>query len=143
MSHATFNYQFGLNQLIVLGLPAAKALTCLEANKATLADVYIFWHAFVAQMVEVLEDKNRFPPEVVEQIYGIVEYRHEELFDGGRLSTYAYLAATYLNPGEHSHLFPMCNLIIFKGLSVLMFSKPTPMTHLRSLESIMSVSTKL
>ncbi|KAJ7587301.1 hypothetical protein C8J56DRAFT_786987, partial [Mycena floridula] len=99
-SQATFSFQFALNQLIAIGLPAAKALACLEANETTLADVYLFWHAFIAQMVDILQEKRyQFPPGVIERIYAIIEHRYAQIFDRGNLSTYAYMSAAFLNPG--------------------------------------------
>ncbi|KAJ7596244.1 hypothetical protein C8J56DRAFT_1043345 [Mycena floridula] len=96
------NYKFGLNQLILLGLPAAKALACLEAHEMTLADVYLFWHAFVVLMDETIQDtRNCIPAEVADAVYGIIEYRFAQIFNNGHLgrNNLAYLAATFLNPG--------------------------------------------
>ncbi|KAJ7574501.1 hypothetical protein C8J56DRAFT_1172807 [Mycena floridula] len=102
MSPAAFNYKFGLNQLILLGLPAAKALACLEAHETTLADVYLFWHAFIALMHETIQDpRNRVPAEVADTVYGIIEFRFAQMFTSGHLgrNSLAYLSATFLNPG--------------------------------------------
>ncbi|KAJ7588896.1 hypothetical protein C8J56DRAFT_708465, partial [Mycena floridula] len=97
-SQATFSFQLTLNQLIAIGLPAAKALACLEANETTLADVYLFWHVFIAQMVNILQEKcYQFPPGVIKWIYAIIEHCYAQIFDWGNLSTYAYMSAAFLN----------------------------------------------
>ncbi|KAJ7574140.1 hypothetical protein C8J56DRAFT_742721, partial [Mycena floridula] len=101
MSLAAFNYKFRLDQLILLGLPAAKALACLEAHETTLADVYLFWHAFIALMHETIQDpRNRVPAEVADMVYGIIEFCFAQMFTSGHLgrNSLAYLSATFLNP---------------------------------------------
>ncbi|KAF8148011.1 hypothetical protein B0H34DRAFT_669093, partial [Crassisporium funariophilum] len=55
-SQPSFEFEFDLSQLIKLGLPALKALTCLEANKATVGDVYIFWHAMMWSIKKTLDN---------------------------------------------------------------------------------------
>ncbi|PBL04263.1 hypothetical protein ARMGADRAFT_1096473 [Armillaria gallica] len=107
-SHRAFNFRFGLEQLIKIGSPPANTLTCLEAVEVMAADAYFFWHAMVGKMVEVLFDpRNEFPEEVQEDILGIIEHCHDQLFSAdGNLSSMAYLAATYLNPNNlHSDIF--------------------------------------
>ncbi|KAF9523043.1 hypothetical protein CPB83DRAFT_776091, partial [Crepidotus variabilis] len=95
-------FEISLRQLVAVGTPAVKALTCLESNEATAGDVYIFWHAVMRATKEVIEDpSNEFPSEVQEQILGILNARHSQVFADGNLSTSAdlYLAGAYLNPG--------------------------------------------
>lgn len=81
-----------------------KALTCLEANEASPADVFIFWHSLLAATKDVVMKKNnQFPEDVQEEIFGIMSMRHEQLFgEDGDLSSGAnvYLAAAYLHPRE-------------------------------------------
>lgn len=87
--------------LIKLGTPALKALTCLEANKATVGDVYIFWHAMIWATREVLEDRrSEFPDSVKEKVIGILNSWHNQIFGNGNLSTSKdlYLLGAYLNP---------------------------------------------
>ncbi|KAF8892056.1 ribonuclease H-like domain-containing protein [Infundibulicybe gibba] len=97
-SRPTMEFDFALAQLVDLGLPAVKSLACLEANEANAADVYIFWHAMVHAMREVLTDSNHdFPIAIQEQVIGILNYRHRQVFDDGNLANGIYLAATYLD----------------------------------------------
>lgn len=87
--------------LIKLGIPALKALTCLEANEATVGDVYIFWHAMICATKEVLDDRRlEFPNSVKENVIGILNSRHNQIFGDGNLSTSKdlYLSGAYLNP---------------------------------------------
>jgi len=49
------------------------------------------------------DPKNEYPKEVQEDILGILNYRHAQLFAcGGRLHSMAYLATAYLNPGAYT-----------------------------------------
>jgi hypothetical protein len=92
-----------LQQLISVGGPILKALTCLESNEATLADVFIFWHAIIGATRDVLvSPHNQFPIEVQDEIFGIFQKRHDQVFGEGNLSSSAmlYLAAAYLHPRE-------------------------------------------
>ena len=47
VTRATFEFDLGLRQLVAVGTPALKALTCLEANEANAGDFYLFWHAML------------------------------------------------------------------------------------------------
>ncbi|THU80268.1 hypothetical protein K435DRAFT_608940, partial [Dendrothele bispora CBS 962.96] len=97
----SFNFEFGLKQLIQVCSPIAKALTCLEANDTSLADVWIFWHAVAFDIERTIKvTKNKFPLDVQKSILSILNYRHKQLFEpDGRLYNPAYLAAAFLNPG--------------------------------------------
>jgi hypothetical protein len=100
-SRATNDFELDLSLLIKLGAPALKALTCLEANEATVGDVYIFWHAMIWATKEVLDDPLlEFPVSVKEQVLGILNSRHNQIFGDGNLSTSKdlYLSGAYLNP---------------------------------------------
>ncbi|KAF8805347.1 hypothetical protein BYT27DRAFT_7224970 [Phlegmacium glaucopus] len=88
-----------------LGLPALKALTCLKANEATVGDVYIFWHAMMWSIKEtLLNPLLEFPENVQEQVLGILNSHHNQIFGDGNLATSAnlYLCGAYLNPGNLS-----------------------------------------
>ncbi|KAL1701959.1 ribonuclease H-like domain-containing protein [Schizophyllum commune] len=89
-----------LDDLIALTLPAAKALTCLEAVSATAADVYIFWHALLHQTKDALTDKKRgIPDDVQRQVLGILNHRYNQLFgERGSLYSPIYEVAAYLTP---------------------------------------------
>lgn len=92
---------FALSQLVKVGTPALKALTCLESNEATAADVFIFWHAILAATKAIITSPDaEYPEEVQEQIIGILNSRHRQVFVDGNLSASAdiYLSATYLDP---------------------------------------------
>ncbi|KAF8817215.1 hypothetical protein BYT27DRAFT_7247457 [Phlegmacium glaucopus] len=107
-SRSSFEFEFALAQLIKLGLPALKALTCLEANEATVGDIYIFWHAMMWSIKEMLLDPLfEFPENVQEQVLGILNSRHSQIVGDGNLATSAdlYLCGAYLNPGLKSDLF--------------------------------------
>jgi hypothetical protein len=95
-------FEFNLAQLVGIGMPAVKALACLEANESTAADVFIFWHAMLQAIKDVVTDtRHEFPREVQQQIFGILNSRHRQMFEDGNLSNQVHLAATYLDSGEH------------------------------------------
>lgn len=84
-------------------MPALRALTCLEANDASAADIYLLWHAFLHSMKTVLEDPWQYiPQDTQDQITGILNRRHKLVFEDGHISTAAdvYLTATYLHPSK-------------------------------------------
>jgi hypothetical protein len=94
-------FEFYLAQLVNVGMPGVKALACLEAVEATAADVFIFWHAMIQAMKDILTNpKQEFPQEVQQQIFGILNSRHRQLFEDGNLSNQVYLAATYLDSSQ-------------------------------------------
>ncbi|PPQ82630.1 hypothetical protein CVT26_001386 [Gymnopilus dilepis] len=88
-------------RLIKVGSPPLKALTCLESNDATVGDVYIFWHATIwAIKEELTRPRCEIPSRVQEQIVGILNARHDQLFTKGKLASASelYLPGAYLNP---------------------------------------------
>jgi len=94
-------FEFHLAQLVNVGMPGIKALACLEAIEATAADVFIFWHAIIQAMKDILTNpKQEFPQEVQQQIFGILNSHHRQLFEDGNLSNQVYLAATYLDSSQ-------------------------------------------
>lgn len=96
------DFEFNLAQLVDIGTPAVKALACLEANESTASDVFIFWHAMLQAIKDVVTDPQReFPDEVQQQIFGVLNSRHRQLFKDGNLSNQVYLAATYLDSSEY------------------------------------------
>jgi hypothetical protein len=98
--------EFGLAQLVDVGTPAVKALACLEANESTAADVFIFWHAMMQAIKDILTNpRNEFPQHVQHQIFGVLNSRHRRLFEDGNLSNQVYLAATYLDSSRLSLLY--------------------------------------
>ncbi|TFK63856.1 hypothetical protein BDN72DRAFT_927053 [Pluteus cervinus] len=97
VSSETMQFEMQLNQFIGVGAPFLKALTILESNEATAADVFIFWHATLSSVLNTLIELQ-LPAEVQGDILRILQYRHDELLGQGKLSSPIYLAATYLNP---------------------------------------------
>ncbi|KAF9477045.1 hypothetical protein BDN70DRAFT_811256 [Pholiota conissans] len=100
-TRASLEFELVLAQLIELGSPALKALTCLEANEATAGDVYLFWHAMIWAIQEALiKPHSDYPQEVQEQVLGILNSRHKQLFGSGNMATAAdlYLSGVYLDP---------------------------------------------
>ncbi|THU97666.1 hypothetical protein K435DRAFT_618337, partial [Dendrothele bispora CBS 962.96] len=122
------NFEAKLEQLIAVGLPIAKALTCLESNDANPADVFIFWHAVIFHIEKTITDEeNDYPPEVQEEILTILNFRHSQLFcPGGRLYNAVYLATAYLNPG-----YLMSDLFIDNDIDP---SHPTSLTTINNLQ---------
>lgn len=129
----TMAFEFHLSQIVKLGSPALKALTCLEANEATAADVFIFWHAFLAATKEVLFDsKNEFPTEVQDRVQTILSKRHRQVFGGGNLSNTIYLAAAYLDPCKYFNISiietALLNKIVIAYLKSDLFKAETLLT---------------
>jgi hypothetical protein len=110
MSRTSIDFEFKISELVKVGTPALKALTCLEANEATAGDVYLFWHAMIWAIKDVMDDSD-FPTDVREQILGILNSRHNQIFGDGNLSTSAdlYLSGAYLNPGTYFFPFLVLN----------------------------------
>ena len=66
-------FEFNLAQLVEVGMPAVQALACLEANESTAADVFIFWHAMLQAIKDVVSNpQHEFTHEVQQQIFGIL-----------------------------------------------------------------------
>jgi hypothetical protein len=94
-------FEFNLARLVDVGTPAVKALACLEANELMTADVFIFWHSMFQAIKEVLTNpQHEFPLEIQQQIFGILNRRHQQMFEDGNLSNQVYLAATYLDSSK-------------------------------------------
>lgn len=114
MARKSVQFEITLSELVKLGAPALKALTCLEANEATVGDVYLFWHAMIWAIKDVVDDPE-FPVDVRERVLGILNSRHNQIFGDGNLSTGAdlYLSGAYLNPSMPFTSFPNHFLIAF------------------------------
>ncbi|KAF8873956.1 hypothetical protein CPB84DRAFT_1661917, partial [Gymnopilus junonius] len=100
-TQSSFNFEQILGYIIKLGSPALKALTCLESNEAIVGDIYIFWHAMIWAIKEELAHPfSEIPVNVKEQVLGILNACHDQLFRKGNLVTSAklYLSGAYLNP---------------------------------------------
>ena len=93
------HFEWQLGQLVAVGQPPARTIKCLEAAKATCADVYLFWLAMGAATDDVLADDTfKIPREVGEQIKALFNDRYSEIFEeDGRP---AHMASFYLNPGK-------------------------------------------
>ena len=110
MARKSVEFEITLSELVKVGSPALKALTCLEANEATVGDVYLFWHAMIWAIRDVVDDKE-FSQHVREQVLGILNSRHNQIFGDGNLSTSAnlYVSGAYLNPSTPSLFFLYLN----------------------------------
>ena len=111
---ASFKFKNTLDQLLRLGWPAMKALTCLEANGCNPGDVCLYWHAILAEMDSVIKDLTKdndpdsFSSETAQQLYSILHQRNHELFGKkGRISTAKdlFYAGLYLDPGNVDLVF--------------------------------------
>lgn len=88
-----------LRRLIAVGMPITKLIACVESNEISPEYVFLIWHAAVKATSNVLEDvRMGFPPDVKSQVYGILSFRHAELFGPGDMGSMIYLACAYLNP---------------------------------------------
>lgn len=91
-------------------MPFARAIQCLEAKDTTPADVYTYWLAVVAQLVDLFEqdDKKsspRYPNSLRESIRQIANARFTKLIENKQASN-VYLAAFVLDPGTYlSHIY--------------------------------------
>jgi hypothetical protein len=98
---ATVAFEFDLTQFVHIGTPAIQAMTCLEANLATTADVYVFYHAFFRSTLKMLKDSGmEYCIEVQREILLILDSRHNQLFGTGNLASKVYVSAAYLVLGE-------------------------------------------
>lgn len=95
------SFQSNLGQLISIGRPGTRALTCLESNDANAGDAYLFWHAMIGEMISIISDENNhFPDDVRNELMDIIHHCHNDLLvEGGTYYTPLFLAAAYLNPG--------------------------------------------
>ena len=119
MSWSTMEFEFNLAQLVEDGMPAVKALACLEANESTAAHVFIFWHTMLQVIKDVVSDlRHEFTHEVQQQIFGILNSRHWQMFEDGNLSNQVYLAAMYLDPSEYFFLVMLSLSLVSKMCSV-------------------------
>jgi hypothetical protein len=115
--------------LIDVGLPALKALTCLEANEATVGDVYLFWHAMIWAIKETLANPDaEYPTEVQEQVIGILNSRHNQIFGTGNMATAAnlYLSGVYLDPSKCLTVF-RCSILLIDVNSSLSTVRSLPL----------------
>jgi hypothetical protein len=102
-----------------LGAPVLKALTCPEANEATVGDIYIFWHAMIWATKEVLDDPLlEVPVLVTEKVLGILNSCHNQIFEDENLSTSKdfYLSGAYLNPSVSQyvvHSFTLLTIVFY------------------------------
>ena len=96
-----------LGQLIDIGWPTLKALTCLEANEATPGDICVYWHALLYEINSILHDpESTIPNDAMQEIYSILNLCHNELFGDGHISSAAelYYVGAYLDPSRFENL---------------------------------------
>ncbi|KAK0447658.1 ribonuclease H-like domain-containing protein [Armillaria borealis] len=101
-SMETMTFRVMLAKLVNIGSPITNALMCLESNEADPGHVYLFWHAVIASMLDMIQSKDHhYPQDVQDQLRTIISHRHNELLvEKGRLYSLVYLAAAYLNPAN-------------------------------------------
>ncbi|KAF7768644.1 hypothetical protein Agabi119p4_7887 [Agaricus bisporus var. burnettii] len=133
----THEFEFALAKIVRIGTPAIQAMTCLESNMATAADVYVFFHAFLALTLKTLEEKGMaFENEEKDQIRSILEWRYNQLFGTGNLASDIYVSAAYLIPvhvtsalfkcepalNDHPDFAGIHNLAVFKRVANFLIS---------------------
>jgi hypothetical protein len=96
-------FESGLQQLIRILEPLARACQCLESSKATPGDVYMFWLAVLATYEELIKDNNevdglQLPDDVIDEIRKIVNARWRELTASPRKSV--YISTFFLDPRQ-------------------------------------------
>ena len=72
-------------------------------------------------MLQVIKDvvsnpQHEFTHEVQQQIFGILNSRHWQMFEDGNLSNQVYLAATYLDPSEYLFLVMLSLSLVSKNV---------------------------
>jgi hypothetical protein len=87
------SFENGLQQLVFVLEPLARACKCLESLKATAGDVYLFWLAVLATYEQLFMANNdvdglQLPEDVIDQIRQIVNARWKELTTGPGKSVY-------------------------------------------------------
>ncbi|EUC56504.1 DUF659 family protein [Rhizoctonia solani AG-3 Rhs1AP] len=86
-----------LRQLCTILEPFPRSIKCLESSHSTPADVYLFWLAIIARLHELFKHNSTIngaglPKEVMKEITGIVNGRHQEMFQNP-----VYLAGFFLD----------------------------------------------
>ncbi|CAE6442050.1 unnamed protein product [Rhizoctonia solani] len=94
------SFEDGLQLIRALLRPFARSVTCLKSTAATPGDVCSFWLACLASLNDLFIDPVRcrrlkLTQGLISDIYGIVNGRFEELFDGHGRNI--YFAALFLN----------------------------------------------
>ncbi|KAJ7810560.1 ribonuclease H-like domain-containing protein [Mycena leptocephala] len=119
----SLDFQIKLNQLIAVTEGAAKAIQCLEAASCNPADVYLLWLAVTAHLRVALAD-SLLPPDVCDEIRGIINHRWREFFVTNP-GHGAYLAAFYLNPKYvNSTIFKQPNAVASAKITIPGTRKP-------------------
>lgn len=100
-------FENGIQQLVRILEPLARACKCLESTKATSGDVFLFWLAVLASYEQLFcenseADGLQLPPGIIEKIRKIVNARWKELTTGPGKSV--YLATFFLDPRK-SYIF--------------------------------------
>ena len=74
-------------------------------------------------MLQAIKDvvsnpQHEFTHEVQQQIFGILNSRHQQMFEDGNLSNQVYLAAMYLDPSEYFFLVMLSLSLVSKMCSI-------------------------
>jgi hypothetical protein len=91
----------GLQQLVHILKPLARACQCLESSKATASDIYHFWLAVLATYEQLIQNNNdvdglQIPDEVINEIRKVVNACWWELTTSPGKSV--YVSTFFLDP---------------------------------------------
>lgn len=99
-------YVANLSLLIAVLMPIAHAITCLESTHSTVADVFLFWLAVMAQFDNLLTspDSDDLVPSDKEHIRRILNYRWQQMIvlpstNGPAETVSVYVVGFLLHPG--------------------------------------------
>ncbi|KIY53479.1 hypothetical protein FISHEDRAFT_33185, partial [Fistulina hepatica ATCC 64428] len=101
-SFVCFDFKKQVGQLLaILGL-FAKAIKCLEAKNMTVADVYLYWLACVAQLADlIMKNQLGFDLETLNDIRAIVNRHFNELINNRPNDP--YITGFFLDPRAYNH----------------------------------------
>lgn len=88
-------FSMKLSQLLAILEPVAKSITCLESTRSTVSDVFVFWHAVMAEFHTILtDDDGLLDIRTKEEIRQIANYRYDQMFKDDPV----YLTGFILDP---------------------------------------------
>jgi len=81
-TRTTREYEQELGDLLLVIGPIAKSILCLEAAHSTVADVFIFFVAFMAEIDDLIKrDKLDLPLPVIEQVRRLCNWRFNKMIN--------------------------------------------------------------
>ncbi|KAJ7237618.1 ribonuclease H-like domain-containing protein, partial [Mycena rebaudengoi] len=95
-----FKFKRDLTRLGAVLMPLARAIQCLESKDTTLADVYLYWLAVVAQLNDLIcrdnkpapSKKSKYEETLKDLIRQIANYRFSQLIEDERASNVYFTA---------------------------------------------------